>query len=237
MIESRLDLLGISNEVGQWYILIILGFLWGIAGITYLVFGHYRKEKAIKSILEKMVKETITPNYQYFEIQPPGDITPSQTQVRQIDQNNLDPSNGTFEPLYQMYAGQFEGFTLVLLYRVFSFILQAFPSLESVFPRENRLNQVIKIKGFPPKEQVSFFQTLLSSVPENDIRMELDCLIDEFKTAKMDRIWRPTVPRLENLVDLAQTLDDPKFLIEVFLLTALIRNSIGGFKLQQFCHK
>jgi hypothetical protein len=229
MIESRLDILGMSSEAGLWYIFIILGFIGGTAGISYLVFKHYRKEKTIKSILEKVVKEPITPNYQFFEMQPLEDTAPYRTQVQQIDQNNCDASNGIFDPPYQMYAGQFEGFTLVLLYRVFSFILQVFPSLELVFPREDRLNQAIKIKAFPPKEQVSFFRTLLGIVPDNEIRIELDCLIDEFKTAKVDRLWKETVPKLDNLVDLAQRLDDPNFLREVFLLTVLIRNSIRCF--------
>jgi len=229
MLKSRLDFLEMVSEAGQWYILVILGFVVGVAGISYLVLRRYRKEKIVKSILEKVVKEPITPDYQFFEMQPPENIALYPTQIQQMDQNRIDPSNDSFNPPYQMYAGQFEGFTLVLLYRMFSSILQAFPSLDSVFPRMDRLNQVIKIKAFPPKEQVSFFKTLLGCVPENEIQMELDCLLDELKTAKMGKYWKQTVPKLENLVDLTQTLDDRTFLKEIFLLIVLIRISVKQF--------
>ncbi|MDD1778148.1 MAG: hypothetical protein LUQ65_08245 [Candidatus Helarchaeota archaeon] len=230
MIKERLDLLGMASNAGQWYLLIILGLVGGSAGIGYLIFRYYHKEKIVKSILERVVKEPITPDYQFFEVQPPENIAPAQTQTQSIDQNSVNPSDGTFEVSYQRYAGQFEGFTLVLLFRLLSFILHAFPSLESIFPRaEDRVTQVIKIKAFTPKEQVSFFKTLLRCVPEKEVWMELDSVMDELREARIEMHWKQTVPKLESLVGLAQTLDDRTFLIEIFLLTVLIRISVRRF--------
>jgi hypothetical protein len=84
----------------------------------------------------------------------------------------------------------------------------------------------MKIKAVSPEEQVFFFRTLIRSVPKKNIRNELNNLVTEFKSLKIDGQWDQTLPKLENLVDLAQELDDHTFLMDVFLLAILIRNSI-----------
>jgi hypothetical protein len=120
-----------------------------------------------------------------------------------------------------MYSGQIEGFTLILINKIFNSILQLFPSLELMFPRDERLNYIKEIKTLSLENQFAIFKAMIGKNSEKEIRMQLYNVINEFKYQQLEGQWNQTLPGLENLVDLAQIFDDSKFLIDVFLLTIL----------------
>jgi hypothetical protein len=144
-----------------------------------------------------------------------------QNQNEETFQDPIVPSNTIFESPFQMYSGQIEGFTLILINKIFNSILQLFPSLELMFPRDERLNYIKEIKTLSLENQFAIFKAMIGKNSEKEIRMQLYNVINEFKYQQLEGQWNQTLPGLENLVDLAQIFDDSKFLIDVFLLTIL----------------
>jgi fibronectin type 3 domain-containing protein len=205
-----------GNALIIWF---FIGATMGGVCITFVV-RNYRKEEAIEALLGR-VKETNTPIFTDIEAQPFENMLMDQNQNEETFQDPIVPSNTIFESPFQMYSGQIEGFTLILINKIFNSILQLFPSLELMFPRDERLNYIKEIKTLSLENQFAIFKAMIGKNSEKEIRMQLYNVINEFKYQQLEGQWNQTLPGLENLVDLAQIFDDSKFLIDVFLLTIL----------------
>jgi hypothetical protein len=190
-------------------------------GFSYLRLRSYRTERRIKRRLDILIKEPLTPSVSNIENTAGGRI-----EIQEPPQNIIQDFNISVDSTYHRDAGEGEGFILTTLYRVFNSILTIYPTTERVFPREERLRDLIKIKNRSLKEQLTLFSYLIGKNSEKDIRIQLYKLINEFKDITLSGPWALILPKLENFVDLAQALNDHTFFTEVFLLILLIRNSI-----------
>jgi len=206
---------------------LIVIFAVGICSI-YSVLRNYQKEHRIKSLLKRVIKEPRSPIFCDIESLRKENILIDhngnrgrELVIEQIAKSSIDTSEFT----YQKYAGQFEGFTLITLYRVLNLIIKLFPSLEGIYPKEERFSLTVKIKNCPIREQLSFFEAMIKEISENEIRIQLYNLINEFNLIQLDQAWKEILLKLESLMNLSQAPEDYIFLKDLFLLTILIRNS------------
>ncbi|NVM55142.1 MAG: hypothetical protein HWN66_15660, partial [Candidatus Helarchaeota archaeon] len=143
-----------------------------------------------------------------------------------IEYNPIDLSDSSLAPPYQNYAGQVEGFTFLHLYGVFTAILKAFPSVSQMFPREERLNYVMELKDLPIEEQYALFNAMIARNSAHEMRNQLNYLMREFKTRKIEENWVPALQILEKFVDVALADGDRELLAELMQLSILIKCSL-----------
>ncbi len=191
-------------------------------GFSYLRLRSYRTEQRIKRRLDMLIKEPLTPSVSNIEAIQLENTAVSPIETHEPPQNIIQNSIISVDSTSHQDAGEREGFILF----VFNSILTIYPTLERMFPQEERVRDLIKIKNLSLEEQLALFGYLIGKNSEKEIRIQLYKLINEFKDILLNGPWAQILPKLENFVDLAQAIGDHTILTEIFLLTLLIRNSI-----------
>ncbi|NVM54171.1 MAG: fibronectin type III domain-containing protein [Candidatus Helarchaeota archaeon] len=207
-----------------WWVVIIIIFFGAIATSSYVVitiFQNSRKEKRIKSLLEKVIREPMSLNFGNIE-----SLTSHANEPRVIISNPFEPYNESPNFQYQDFAGHWEGFHLILLLMIFNSLLKAFPTLDRLFAGENKLMYVMELNSISHKEQISLFKSLINRNLETEIRLQLNNQMVELNTVEMNESWEQVLPKLNYCFDLSQILSDREFLTDLFLLTVLIKNSL-----------
>ncbi|NVM29212.1 MAG: hypothetical protein HWN65_10275, partial [Candidatus Helarchaeota archaeon] len=147
---------------------------------------------------------------------------------RVIISNPFEPINVSPNSHYQDFAGQSEGFKLIFLFKIFNSLLKVFPTLNELFSRENKIGYITELNVLPFEEQIDILKDLIKGNSETEIRLQLNNLMVELNTAEIEGEWEQSLPKLNYCFDLAQILDDRKFLTELFLLVIIIKCSFRG---------
>ncbi|NVM30995.1 MAG: hypothetical protein HWN65_19295 [Candidatus Helarchaeota archaeon] len=104
-------------------------------------------------------------------------------------------------------------------------IITAFPFLDQIFVDKGKLNLPTELLNFSFKELFSFNDTIISWVPEDEIKSRLNVLMRKPKNIEKKEDWERIFPNLKQLIELAESFDDRELYNKLIQLIFLIKYS------------
>ena len=84
----------------------------------------------------------------------------------------------------------------------------------------------MELKDLPIEEQYALFNAMIARNSAHEMRNQLNYLMREFKTRKIEENWVPALQILEKFVDVALADGDRELLAELMQLSILIKCSL-----------
>lgn len=198
-----------------------------LAGFVIYIFIKKVKEKEnnIESLFQRILNRSSASESEIVNSSGDEYLTPDCDEQPNVAPQPIEAPSDLPQSSFLNDIEVFDKVHFFSLLKIFNAILKAFPSTKHLFSNENKILYVMNLRTLPIQEQFALFKHLLERNSEDEILEQLVTLMQDLEANEMDAILTSVLQKLEDIVDLAYSIEKRELIVDVLLLMILITNA------------